>query len=56
MVSERWHAAQTPVASLALLEHGYPIEATDDAPLDRKGMPAVREHVGKKIVLFERTA
>lgn len=54
MASEHWHAAQKPVACLVVLEHGYPIEATDDAPLDRKGMPAIRERVGAKIVLFER--
>lgn len=54
MASEQWHANQNPVACLAMLEHDYPIEASDDAPLDRKGMPAIRERVGKRIVLFER--
>lgn len=54
MASEQWHATQNPVACLAVLEHGYPIEAGGDAPLDRKGMPAIRERVGKSIVLFER--
>lgn len=55
MVSDQWHANQSSVACLAVLEHDYPIEVTDDAPLDRKGMPAIRERVGKRIVLFERT-
>lgn len=55
MASEQWHANQNPVACLAVLEHDYPIEASDEAPLNRKGMPAIRERVGKRIVLFERT-
>jgi hypothetical protein len=56
MASDQWHATQNPVARLAVLEHDYPIEVTDDAPLAPKAMPAIRERVGAKIVLFERTA
>jgi|GEM_PF-3276340 hypothetical protein len=56
MVSDQWHARQSPVAGLAVLEHDYPIETTDDAPLAPKAMPAIREKIGGKIVLFERTA
>ena len=38
------------------IDKSFDVEVTDDAPLAPKAMPAIRERVGAKIVLFERTA